>query len=174
MGLPPRPDKPTPRAPTLIERVYTDPLPFDAVNRTADTEPSPAPSAPAELDEDTRRKLADVIARAIAGQLGHVRISSIPPSAPEPRSSIRVAAKYAGKYTGKVGKLSVYVSGALSIIGTVIAWWRPEFAAPLAQAAKLIAGVIVSAAGGGAPAPEPPPAARDVPALVAPASDAAP
>ncbi len=81
-----------------------------------------------------------------------MRISSVappPPSEPEPpRSSIRVAARY----TGKLGKWGVFASGALSIAGSAIVWiMRPEYAAPLAQALKLIAQVIVAAAGGGAP-----------------------
>lgn len=141
------------------------------------TSEPPPPPPPAELDQGARELLADVIARAIATQLGHVRISSIPPkpSEPDPRSnSIRVAARYTGKGIkwGVFG--GVFGSGALSLLGSAIVWvMRPEYAAPLGQALKLIAGVILAAAGGGSPAPEAAPA-RDVPALVAPAPDAAP
>lgn len=137
----------------------------------SDTDRSPAP--PAELDLDTRGRLADAISRAITAELGRVRISSVPPGAPEPeppRSSMRVAARY----IGKGGKWSMWATGALSIATSVIVWtMRPEYAAPLGQALKLIAAVILAAAGGGAPAADAAPA-RDVPAISAPAPDAPP
>jgi hypothetical protein len=55
---------------------------------------------------------------------------------------------------------------------------QPQYAAPLAQAGKLILGVIVdaivAAMGHAPPAAEPPSEARAVPALVAPAQEPAP
>lgn len=113
------------------------------------TVPPPRAPATAELDVPTRNRVALAIARAIAAELGEVRISSVPPpSEPAPRSSMRAAASG----VGKVGKWSVFASGALSIVGTLIALcFRPEYAAPLAQALKLIAGVLAAMAGGGSP-----------------------
>jgi hypothetical protein len=109
---------------------------------------------PAELDESTRNRVAVAIAKAIAAELGNVRISSVPPESddPAPRSSMRVAADVGGK-VGKWGiKWGVLASGALALVGQVIVWtMRPEYAAPLAQALKLIGGLIVAAAGGGPP-----------------------
>jgi hypothetical protein len=158
VGLPPRPDK-APRPLTIEPAIAPPPPPAN------DTEPSPAMPAPAELDEATRKRVAAAIARAITAELGTVRISSVPPESGEPpRSSMRAAARGAGK----VGKWGVLASGALSLIGTLIAWWRPEYAGPIAQAFKLIAAAILAAAGGGAPAADAAPA-RDAPALVAPA-----
>lgn len=168
MAFPPRPDKQSRPIAAIGDG--------DAA-RASDTQPSPA-MPPAELDEDTRQELTDAIARAITARLGHVRISSIPPSGPKsesPRSSIRVAAQH----SGTVLKLGVLGTGAFSLLGSLIAWvLQPQYAAPLGQAGKLIAGVIVdailAAAGHAPPAAEPPPAQRDVPALVAPAPDASP
>jgi hypothetical protein len=144
------------------------PPPSASASEAAAAAEAPPTPAPAELDQGTRELLADVIARAIATQLGHVRISSIPPSEPAPRSSMRVAAQY----TGKGIKWGVFGSGALSLLGSAIVWvMRPEYAAPLGQALKLIAGVIVAAVGGGAPARDVVPP-RDVPAIIAPAPNA--
>jgi hypothetical protein len=65
---------------------------------------------------------------------------------------MRVAADVGGK-VGKWGiKWGVLASGALALVGQVIVWTtRPEYAAPLGQALKLIAGLITAAAGGGPP-----------------------
>lgn len=121
--------------------------------------PGELPAAlPAELDESTRNRINSAIARAIAAELGNVRISSVPPESaetPPPRSSMRVAADVGGK-VGKWGiKWGVLASGALALVGQVIVWTtRPEYAAPLGQALKLIAGLITAAAGGGPPSGE--------------------
>lgn len=136
---------------------------------------APKPWAPPTLDSDTRELISDTIARAIAAELARGRVQIAPvapalPSSPEPpRSSLRVAARSslraAAKGAGQVGKWGVFASGALSLLGSIIVWWvRPEYAAPMAQALKLIAALILSAAGGGAPAQEAGPA-RDVPAI---------
>lgn len=166
MKKPPRPDVRPPAsglvvpAPPPVPDFGEPPVTVE----TGSTMPPPAraggPVMPAELDERTRKRVAEIIARAIAAELGNVRISSVPPpgevdpDAPEsepPRSSMRIAARGAGK----LGKWGVYASGALSLIGSAIVWLaRPEYAAPLAQALKLIAGVIAAAAGGGAPVAE--------------------
>jgi hypothetical protein len=134
------------------------------------------PVALAELDAGTRELIGKAIARAITAELGRVRVSSIAPGPPSepPRSSMRAAADVAGK-VGKSGiKWGVLASGALSLTGSAIVWiMRPEYAAPLAQAAKLIASVILAAFGGGAPAANAAPA-REVPALAAPAPDPPP
>jgi hypothetical protein len=132
MGLqPPRPTKETRSEPETLE-----------VSPPASNE-----GELVELDEGARALLSDTISRAVASELGNVRISSIPPTAP--RSSIRVAADV----TGKVSKWVTMTVGALALIGQVIVWVaKPEYAAPLAQALKLIASVITSLAGGGAPA----------------------
>lgn len=116
------------------------------------TGPPPArlPAPIAQLDESTRNRVAAVIARALAAELGEVRISSVPPpSDAPPRSSMRAAAD--GTLT--VGKWSVFASGAISLLGTIIALcFRPEYAAPLGQALKLILSVILAATGGSTPA----------------------
>lgn len=160
MGQPPRPRRAPgdiPPAP-LLPRLEPSEVPVDVESLAP---PAPLPRAPAlaELDERTRQLLGEAFARVVAEQLGHVRISSVPPEsgddddetkaeAEPPRSSMRVAA--AG--VGKVGKWGVIASGALSLTGTAIALlFRPEYAAPLAQALKLIAYAIALAAGGGAP-----------------------
>jgi hypothetical protein len=163
MGKPPRPRRAPgdiPPAP-LLPRLEPSEVPVDVESLAP---PAPLPRAPAlaELDERTRQLLGEAFARVVAEQLGHVRISSVPPEsgdddetkaeakaeAEPPRSSMRVAA--AG--VGKVGKWGVIASGALSLTGTAIALlFRPEYAAPLAQALKLIAYVIAQAAGSGAP-----------------------
>lgn len=97
----------------------------------------------AELDDATQRALSLAISKAIASELGRVRVSSVPPSAP--RSSLRVAA--AG--TGKAGKVITMIVGALAVAGQLIVWvGSPEHAGPIAQALKLIAQVIAAAAGG--------------------------
>lgn len=148
----------------VITRLSSSLPPPPRVPALAPQEPG---AQPAELDKGAQQLLTEAIAQAIAQQLGKVRISSVPPSS-APRSSIRAA----GHVVGKAGKWSVLVSGALSLIGTAITIWRPEYAAPLTQALKLIA-AIAAAWSGGAPAPEAAPA-RDTPALVAPAPDATP
>jgi hypothetical protein len=109
-----------------------------------------------ELDEGARVQLADAIARAISAELGRVRISSVAPPPPSelepPRSSIRVAANVGGKVGKWSIKWGVLGSGALALVGQVIVWtMKPEYAAPLGQAVKLIASVIVAAVGGGPP-----------------------
>jgi hypothetical protein len=150
MALPPRPEK----------RLAPAALPSELDVEVSSTMPPPAraPAPPlAELDEATRERINRIIARAIASELGSVRISSVPPPGDDeveqdepPRSSMRVAARGAGK----VGKYGVFASGVVSLIGSAIALWRPEYAAPLGQALKLIAGVITALAGGGAPVAE--------------------
>lgn len=151
----------TPPTGTAIPRPRLKPItPGSTVYGLDRDEPPPlipkdeavSPPPPAELDADVRLRLADAIARTITAELGTVRISSVPPKPPDtepPRSSMRAAARGAGK----AGKWTVYASGALALLGQVIVWtMKPEYAAPLAQAAKLIAAAIVAAAGGGAPA----------------------
>ncbi len=65
---------------------------------------------------------------------------------------MRAAADVGGK-VGKWGiKWGVLASGALALVGQVIVWtMKPEYAAPLGQAVKIIAQVIIAAVGGGAP-----------------------
>lgn len=148
-------DSDTPPTGTAIPRPRPpkrEPLPPPVVKDVVPTAPLP----PAELDIETRRRLADAIARVMAAELGSVRISSVPPPAdsePPPRSSMRVAAKY----TGKGIKWGAILSGAVSFAASMIVWVaKPEYAAPLAQALKLIAGVIIAAMGGGPPEPPAP------------------
>lgn len=144
VALPPRP-APLPRG---------FDLPVIKTGSTMPPAPGELPAAlPAELDESTRNRVAAAIAKAIAAELGNVRISSVPPpsSEPEPpRSSMRVAADVGGK-VGKWGiKWGVLGSGAVALVGQVIVWtMKPEYAAPLAQAFKLIGAAIAAAAGGG-------------------------
>ena len=144
---PPRPPpRPTPAGdgpPT--QRTGSSSL-FD-LPRTVEPEPAPAPAAPAELDAGTRQLLTDAIAKAVAAELGNVRVSSAPP----PRSSLRVAA--AG--TGKLGKWGTMAIGGLAVFGQVIVWFgKPEYAGPIAQALKIIGSMISAAAGGGPPSVE--------------------
>lgn len=107
-------------------------------------EPSlPPPAMPAEADEGTRHRLIDAMLKAAAAELGQVRISSVPPepSEPEPpRSSIRVAAKVGGKYALK----GVTLTGAVTLIASVIALWKPEYKMPLAQAFKLFGALFTT------------------------------
>lgn len=145
-ALPPRPGRKAPPEPESFDVEVPEPsLPPLALR--------PFEIEGVELDEPVRSQLSEAIAKAVAGTLGHVRISSVPPSAP--RSSMRVAAD-AAIVGGKVGlkglKWGAIVSGALSFSASLIVWtMRPEYAAPLAQALKLLAQVIAMAAGGGPP-----------------------
>jgi hypothetical protein len=155
MALPPRPEKRLPPVDVRGEpRIY---LPSEMdVEVPVPTIPPPARASvplPAELDEATRSRVAEAIARAIAAELGSVRISSVPPPSSEPpRSSMRVAADVGGK-VGKWGiKWGVLGSGALALAGQVIVWtMKPEYAAPLGQALKLIGAAILAAMGNGPP-----------------------
>jgi hypothetical protein len=126
-------------------------------------EPGKAGTQPAELDRNTQQLLSEAIAQAVAAQLGRVRISTIPPDS-APRSSMRAVA-HAG---GWLGKWSVYVSGGVSLLGSLIAIWKPEYAAPLSQSVKLILALVQAWVGSVPPSPTEAPA-RDVPVLVAPA-----
>lgn len=137
-GPPPRPrPRPGAEAPLIKDELAVDLDPSPA------TPAADAAAAPAELDQGTRKLLADAIARAFTAELGRVRISSIAP--PAPRSSIRAAAKG----TAKVGKWGSMILGALAVVGQVIVWtMKPEYAGPIAQAVKLIASVVASIAGG--------------------------
>jgi hypothetical protein len=147
---------------TMPPAMGTAPASAPSVPIEVDTEPA-EPAELAQLDRGTQLLLSEAIAQAVAAQLGRVRISSVPP----PKSSMRAAADVGGK----LGKWGVLASGGLSLLGSAIAIWRPEYAAPLSQALKLIA-ALLTAWGGGTPAGDTAPA-RDVPALVAP-SPAAP
>jgi hypothetical protein len=143
---PPRPALPPPESAPITQRTGSI---FD-LPRAGNAEPPPkGPEPLAELDAGTRALLSDAIAKAVAAELGNVRVSSVPPSAP--RSSLRVAAAS----TSKVGKWGTMAIGALAVAGQVIVWFgKPEYAGPIAQALKLIASLITSAAGGGAPSAE--------------------
>lgn len=149
MPKPPPPPRPAPRLREAeVERAPIAPPPLDV---------------PVELDAPTQRLLSDAIAKAIAEQLGSVRISSVPPpkpksSTPPPsgiRASMRAAADVGSKVVGKGGKVAIFGSGVLSLAASTIVWVaKPEYAAPLAQALTLLAKVILAAFGGGAPIPE--------------------
>jgi hypothetical protein len=111
---------------------------------------APPPSEPpvdvelpgAELDAPTQRRVADAIAKAIAAELGRVKISSVPPPESEPpRSSMRVAAdvsKAVGKKVGVPGLIGV---GASTLVAVIVALFRPEYAVPLL---KLLAALIAA------------------------------
>jgi hypothetical protein len=156
MENPPRPRRPAAIAPppAPLPRGFDVEVPVTVGGSTVPPAPRELPAAlPAELDERTRNRVAVAIAKAISAELGNVRISSVPPESaePAPRSSMRVAADVGGK-VGKWGiKWGVLGSGAVALIGQVIVWtMKPEYAAPLAQALKII-GAAIAAAAGGAP-----------------------
>lgn len=133
----------------------------------ADTDRSPSDEPP------TLVSLAEQIAALQRGLEVVIRQSSPPPAPKDspsepPRSSMRAA----GKVIGKGTKWTAIVSGALSLLGTLIALFRPEYSAPLLQAIKLILQLAYIAAGNTPPAVEQPPP-PDVPAIVAPAPEPA-
>lgn len=105
-----------------------------------------------ELDPFAAELISKAISAAISSEMQRVRDSLAPPAAGKPpseppRSSIRVAAKGASKL-GKWGTMGV---GALALVGQVIVWFaRPEYAAPISQAFKLL---HLFLGGGSAPAP---------------------
>jgi len=151
MSKPPPPPRPAPRLREVaVERAPIPPPPLDI---------------PVELDVPTQKLLSDAIAKAIAEQLGSVRISSVPPpkpksesSTPPPsgiRASMRAAADVGSRVVGTGGKVAIFGSGVLSLAASTIVWIaKPEYAAPLAQALTLLAKVVLAAFGGGAPIPE--------------------
>lgn len=150
MPTPPKPPRPRVLHGEFLDPLAAPPVPREFGSRSV----SPLPEL-AELDAPTQRLLADAIAKAVAEQLGRVRISSVPPpgepapSSEPPSSRIRTSIRAGAKATGKVGKWSVFASGVLSLTGTLIAvLFKPEYAAPLGQAVKLIAQVVMSALGG--------------------------
>lgn len=131
---PPRPPRPAPAIDPLFELPHPE---------------------PAELDEATKRRLADAISKAIAAELGAVRVSSVPPPSDPPRSSMRVAASVGAKAGGKVGKVGTMIIGGLALAGQILVWFgKPEYASPIGQALKIIAAAIQAAAGGGPPTVE--------------------
>lgn len=113
-------------------------------------EPPPAPPR-LELDPVAARLISDAISAAISAEMKSVRSSSTPP----PRSSIRVAANA----TGKVSRWVTMAVGVLAFIGQIIVWTsKPEYAAPIGQALKLIVVALHVIPGSATPAidPEPP------------------
>lgn len=103
-----------------------------------------------ELDPIAADLISRAISAAISKEIQTVRASLVPPpgdkqhveqrpgtkpASEPPRSSIRVAAKGASKL-GKWGTMGV---GALALVGQGIVWFaRPEYAAPISQAFKLL------------------------------------
>jgi hypothetical protein len=152
------PGKPPPRAGRSDERMALPPRPKNQTPLRAAAEPPSEPPVevelePAPLDAVTSSRLADVIAKAVAAELGKgVRLSSAPPPSEPPRSSMRVAAdagRAAAVKVGKVGVPGLIGVGASTLIAGLIALWRPEYAVPVL---KLLAALI--AAYNGLPAPE--------------------
>lgn len=128
MALPPRPTKPLTRA--AAESPSEPPV-------VVELDHSPL----AELDAGTRARLADIIARAVTAELGQVRISSVPPAAesePPPRSSMRVAADVGKAAAVKVGVPGLIGTGAITLLGGLVALWRPEYLVPIL---KLLAAI---------------------------------
>jgi hypothetical protein len=120
MALPPRPNQKTP-----LSRAAAEPSSEPPVD--VELEPPPA-----ELDEPTR----ELIAKAIAAALGSngVRISSVPPASSEPpRSSMRVAADVGKAAAVKVGVPGLIGTGALTLLGGLVALWRPEYLVPIVK-----------------------------------------
>jgi hypothetical protein len=99
-------------------------------------EPAPPPPEPeqpaAELDAPTQKLLADAIAKAVAGQLGRVRISSVPPEAP--RSSIRAAADASTRAT----HIGLAVLGGASIAAEFVAEHWPHAVGPLRALGRVL------------------------------------
>lgn len=110
-----------------------------------------------ELDPFAAELISKAISAAISSEIQRVRASLAPPAGGKPasdrppseppRSSMRVAARGAGKL-GKWGTMGV---GALALVGQIIVWFaRPEYAAPISQAFKLLSLLF---GGGTQPAP---------------------
>jgi hypothetical protein len=170
MAMPPRPRRPdetgfvaapAPPIPRRLEgaSAAAEPEPSSAPEASAAGDTPPPPARRFELDPVAAELISRAITAAITVEMERVRTSLAPPSPskpppprsstpPPPRSSIRVAAKGAGK----LGQWGTMFVGALALVGQGIVWFaRPEYAAPIGQALKL----IFALAGFGEPAVDP-------------------
>jgi hypothetical protein len=159
MASPPRPARkapPEPLRPAYSARKTDGPESAPPVEVDLDESDARGPAELlAELDAPTRARLERVISKAIAGELGRVRVSSAPPAPSEepPRSSMRAAA-HAGKTAAvKVGVPGLLGAGALTLLGGLVALWRPEYLIPIA---KLLLAIAAHYAGSAAPEVVPP------------------
>lgn len=69
--------------------------------------------------------------------------SLLPSPVPEPRPSMAAKAAHGA---GKWGKVAMIATGALTVVGQVVALWKPEYTGPIVQALRLLASL-----GGGDP-----------------------